>query len=488
MASRILIIEDDKTMSALYRTALSSCGHQIKQIERGDEGLKVACEESFDVILSDMVLPGMDGLDLIDQVHRIKPFVPIILLTGQGSAETAIEAMKRGAYDYLLKPIQLGELIEVVQKAIANSHIQSRLVRVGDLASGAAKGLSMIGSSAAMQQIFKEIGRVAAKPVTVLIRGETGTGKELVAQAIYQHSDRGQKPFVVVNCAAIPETLLESELFGHERGAFTGAQTRRIGRFEQAHNGTLFLDEIGELSPGTQSKLLRALQEKVIQRLGSNETIPVSVRVLAATNRNLEEGIRDRQFREDLYYRLSDATIMLPPLRTRRDDIPELISHFILAHSRDLGLQQPGITVEAVDYLSQQEWPGNVRQLQSFIRQAILASRGYAISLETVKLMQQREVHSDREEMEPFREYVAQALDHASTEKEPDAYAAVMGIAEKELLTQAIQRSKGNQSLAARWLGISRLTLRSKLTELGLREVPVKENSNGTGVGDGAEI
>ncbi len=293
---------------------------------------------------------------------------------------------------------------------------------------------------------------------------------------------------MVVNCAAIPETLLESELFGHERGAFTGAQTRRIGRFEQAHNGTLFLDEIGELSPGTQSKLLRALQEKVIQRLGSNETIPVSVRVLAATNRNLEEGIRDRQFREDLYYRLSDATIMLPPLRTRRDDIPELISHFILAHSRDLGLQQPGITVEAVDYLSQQEWPGNVRQLQSFIRQAILASRGYAISLETVKLMQQREVHSDREEMEPFREYVAQALDHASTEKEPDAYAAVMGIAEKELLTQAIQRSKGNQSLAARWLGISRLTLRSKLTELGLREVPVKENSNGTGVGDGAEI
>jgi len=468
-------------MAGLYRAALSSCGHTVTIASRGDTGFKMAEEGDYDAILSDFLMPGLDGLNLLDKLHGSKPFVPVILLTGHGSAETAIEAMKRGAYDYLLKPVQIDELMETVQKAIANSHIQSERVRVGTAqetkgAPEKAEGRVMVGSCAAMQRIFKEIGRIAAKPVTVLIRGETGSGKELVAQAIYQYSDRKGKPFVVVNCAAIPETLLESELFGHEKGAFTGAQARRIGRFEQADKGTLFLDEIGELSPGTQAKLLRALQERVIQRLGSNEPISVDVRVLAATHRNLEEAIREKQFREDLYYRLSDATISLPALRERREDIPEMIEYFVALQSRQLGVQRPVLPREVVDYLAALPWPGNVRQLQSFVRQAILASRGYAISLDMARDLASREgkpVAAGKEgsaDERPFSEFVAQVLEQAASEKEPDAYAVVIRAAERELLSKAIDLSKGNQSLAARWLGISRLTLRTKLTELGLRE------------------
>ncbi|MDE1171458.1 MAG: sigma-54 dependent transcriptional regulator [Verrucomicrobium sp.] len=461
--SRILIIEDDRAVGGIYQAALLSCGHEVRWEERGDAGADAAEEEQFDAVLSDVRLPGLDGLGVLDRLHRSNPRVPVILLTGQGSAETAIEAMKRGAYDYLLKPVQIGELIEVVQKAVANSRIRSQEVRVGGRNG---EGISFVGHSEAMQRVFKEIGRVAARPVTVLIRGETGTGKELAAQAIYQHGDRRDRPFVVVNCAAIPETLLESELFGHERGAFTGAQARRIGRFEQAHEGTLFLDEIGELTPGTQSKLLRALQERVIQRLGSNDSIPVDVRVLAATNLNLEQAIQERLFREDLYYRLSDATVRLPPLRERPNDISELVAHFIVHQARDLGLQQPGITPRAVEYLQKQAWPGNVRQLQSFVRQAILASRGYAISLEMVQALV-GEPSLGRDHATPLRDEVARALDRAAADGKPAAYAEVMRFSEREIIMQAIARSKGNQSLAARWLGISRLTLRNKLAELG---------------------
>ncbi|SDU14147.1 two-component system, NtrC family, nitrogen regulation response regulator GlnG [Verrucomicrobium sp. GAS474] len=480
MSGHVLVIEDDRAMGALYRSALSSCGHQVSIADRGDTGYQMAKEGNYDAIISDFMMPGLDGLDLLEKLRASNPFVPVILMTGHGSAETAIEAMKRGAYDYLLKPVQLDELMETVEKAIVNSRIQTQSVRVGTPAEAGkeGEGLHMVGSCPAMQKIFKEIGRIAAKPVTVLIRGETGTGKELVAQAVYHYSNRKGKPFVVVNCAAIPETLLESELFGSEKGAFTGAQARRIGRFEQAHTGTLFLDEIGELSPGTQAKLLRALQERVIQRLGSNEAISVDVRVIAATNRNLEEAIQEKQFREDLYYRLNDATISLPPLRERQGDVPELIGYFISHHAKDLGAQRPGITPETVDYLASLPWPGNVRQLQSFLRQAILASRGYAISLETVKEMLSREGKTgggkgaaDR----PFRDFIAEVLEGASTAKEPDAYAVAIRAAERELLSQAIRLTKGNQSLAARWLGISRLTLRTKLTELGLREASEKE-------------
>ena len=467
MPAEILIIEDDRSLAMLYRTALAStCGHRVTLVHDGLDGLKMVQERDFEIILTDFKLPGLDGLELIERIHQLKPFTPVILITSSVSADTAIEAMKRGAYDCLMKPVEFPELIEVVQKALATSRAHSRL------AIGETKGadLAFVGSSRGMRQLFKEIGLIAAKPVTVLIRGETGTGKELVAQALYQHSDRKQKPFVIVNCAAIPETLLESELFGHERGAFTGAGTRRIGRFEQADHGTLFLDEIGELTPGTQSKLLRALQEKTIQRLGSNESIPVDVRVVAATHRDLEQLIPQRQFREDLYYRLSDATLSIPALRERREDIPDLIAHFIARHSHDLAIPQPAVLPDAVKYLRELDWPGNVRQLQSLVRQAILASHGYAITLEIVRDLCADTPGSSKKSQVPFREYVRQILEKsaAAAPGEALAYARATHELEIELLSQSIQLARGNQSLAARWLGISRVTLRNKLNEFGL--------------------
>src|SRR5262245_14288625 len=322
MKSRILLIEDDPGITITLQRLLAGEGHEVVVEKRGDSGLARARAEDCDVVLCDLKLPGLSGLDLVRELHEAKPRLPIILMTAHGTTETAIEATKRGAFDYLLKPFEMPELLEVVSKALMTSRLMSEPVNVG---TPGVRGDTLIGSSRGMQEIYKEIGRVAMKPVNVLIRGETGTGKELIARALCQHSDRAGAPFIAINCAAIPETLLESELFGHERGAFTGADARRLGRFEQASGGTLFLDEIGDMTLGTQVKLMRVLQEKCIQRLGGKETIPVDVRVVAATHRDLEAAIQQKQFREDLYYRLSVVVLALPPLRQRREDIPELV-------------------------------------------------------------------------------------------------------------------------------------------------------------------
>ncbi len=275
-------------------------------------------------------MPGLNGLELVRELHAARPRLPILMMTAHGTTETAIEATQSGAYDYLLKPFEMPELLE---SGRAGRRRQPAHVRAGAARRTGPARAAIVGNSRAMQSIYKEIGRIAAKPVSVLIRGETGTGKELIARAIYQHSDRANAPFVAINCAAIPETLLESELFGHERGAFTGAESRRIGRFEQADQGTIFLDEIGDMTPGTQVKLMRVLQEKSLQRLGGKETIPVDVRVIAATHRDLEAAIRQNQFREDLYYRISVVVLNLPPLRERKEDIPDLV-RFLSAEIR----------------------------------------------------------------------------------------------------------------------------------------------------------
>ncbi len=466
MTREILIVEDDPGVAAIYQKILGpAIPHRTVWAQDGNTGLKLALERDFDLVITDFRMEGIDGLQLIQEVHRKKPSLPVILITVSKSSEIAINAMRQGAYDCLTKPVSFFELIDVVKKALFTS---ADLPSIEKPREPEEEGSALVGSSRNMTQLFKEIGRIAATPVTVLIRGETGTGKELVAQALYQHSDRNDKPFVAVNCAAIPETLLESELFGNEKGAFTGAQTRRIGRFEEAHHGTLFLDEIGELSPGTQSKLLRALQERVIQRLGSNETIPIDVRILAATHRNLEEAIPRREFREDLYYRLGDATLLIPPLRERREDIPALVAHFVTGHSLALNIRQPHVQPEAVAYLQDLDWPGNVRQLQSFIRQAILASRGYAITLEIARSLLPPSP-SNKKKPAPFREYARQILERAAADSHFSAYAHTIREAETELLSQAIQLSAGNQSLAARWLGISRPTLRTKLNDLGVQ-------------------
>ena len=464
-APRILLIEDDCAIVSSLQQVLGADGFSVAVATRGDEGLARAQGEDWDVVLTDLKLPGLSGMELIRQLHTTKPSLPIILMTAHGTTETAIEATKTGAYDYLLKPFEMPELLELLDTAVTSSRLMSEPVELG---AASTTRDAIIGQSRVMQNIYKEVGRVASKPVTVLIRGETGTGKELIARAIYQHSERAREAFVAVNCAAIPETLLESELFGHERGAFTGAESRRIGRFEQADHGTLFLDEIGDLSPGTQAKLLRVLQEKSFQRLGGKETIHVDVRVVAATHCDLERAIRERQFREDLFYRLTVVVVTLPPLRDRKEDIPDLVRYFLHKYGSELGAGQASIQPDAVQYLQAQYWPGNVRELENAVRKLLLNARGFSIGLEQVRATVGVANVPSRTSEQSLRDQAAELLAAAQRGELENAHAQILAAAEKEIFAQAIELARGNQAKAARWLGISRLTLRERLTQLGL--------------------
>jgi nitrogen regulation protein NR(I) len=465
--AKILLIEDDLSITAALQQVLAQDGHVISTEERGDTGLARAQQGPFDVVITDLRLPGLSGLDLVRELHLAKPRLPIILITAHGTTETAIEATKFGAYDYLLKPFEMTELLDLVGKAVASSRLMSEPVQWG---AADPEHDAIVGNSRAMQAIYKEIGRVATKPVTVLIRGETGTGKELIARAIYQHGDRAHAPFVAVNCAAIPETLLESELFGHERGAFTGAEARRIGRFEQAHRGTIFLDEIGDLTPSTQAKLLRVLQERCLQRVGGKETIPVDVRIIAATHRNLESAMQDKQFREDLFYRLSVAVIDVPPLRERLDDIPDLVRYFLRKHGPDFGVPDPSVLPEAIQWLQSQTWPGNIRQLENVARKVLLLAQGFTITPDHVRAVtgSSSAVGLASAPAQSLRDLVGELLAAAQRGELADAHSRLLSAAEKEIFTQAIQLARGNQAKAARWLGVSRITIREKLTQFGI--------------------
>ena len=463
---RILLIEDDSGIAEALKKDLQTEGYQVSVAARGDEGNSLAQKETWEVVITDMKMPGLSGLDLVAQLHAAKPKLPIIMMTAFGTTETAIEATKLGAYDYLLKPFDMGEMLDLVARAVGSSRLMSEPIDMGQICGAQS---AIIGSSRAMQAIYKEIGRVAATAVTVLIRGETGTGKELVARAIYQHSARSAQAFIAVNCAAIPETLLESELFGHERGSFTGAHTRRIGRFEQANRGTIFLDEIGDLSLSTQVKLLRVLQEKYIQRVGGNEKIPVDVRVLAATHRDLEAAIHERQFREDLLYRLSAVTITLPPLSERREDIPELVRYALVRIAVEVEVQSPSIQPEALTFLQNQAWPGNVRELENVVRQSLLLARAYPVSLEHAQEAYSRTRGPLTASDQTIAAYLSELLARAQHGELTGARSQMIEEMERELFTKAIQLAEGNQARAARWLGVTRTTLREKLTHLGLR-------------------
>lgn len=465
MKSKILLIEDDASTAAALEKVLRAEGHDVHLAARGDEGLHRAKQDDYQVVITDLRLPGLGGLELVAALHAAKPKQPIILMTAHGTTETAIEATKRGACDYLLKPFEADELLDLVASAVASSRLMSEPVEMGE---SHADRSAIIGKSRAMQSIYKEVGRVAATPATVLIRGATGTGKELIARAIYLHGDRADKPFIAVNCAAIPDALLESELFGHERGAFTGAQARRIGRFEQAHGGTIFLDEIGDLNANTQGKLLRVLQERCIQRLGSETYIPVDVRVLAATHRDLETAIQEKEFREDLYYRLSVVTITMPALRERPEDIPDLAKYFIRRYGRELGLDAPAVQPEVVSYLQSQPWPGNVRELENVIRQSLLLARPFAINLEHVQQVLAKTRKPAGDSSQTHSAYIKDLLARVQSGEAQDAYAQMIAHLEPELFKQAIQLAQGNQAKAARWLGVTRLKMREKLTEFGL--------------------
>jgi DNA-binding NtrC family response regulator len=387
-------------------------------------------------------------------------------MTAHGTIETAIEATKLGAYDYLQKPFEMQALFGVLHRALDAGRLMREPIALPD---GAARdGTALVGTSRAMHEVYKEIGRVAAKPVTVLIRGETGTGKELIARAIYQHSPRAKAPFIAINCAAIPENLLESELFGHERGAFTGAEQRRIGRFEQANKGTLFLDEIGDLPPNTQVKLLRVLQQQIFQRVGGAESISVDVRVIAATHRNLESMIQQGRFREDLFHRLNVVCLQLPPLRERRGDIPVLVRHFLRQYALEFGIETPAISSDAVAALQVHSWPGNVRELENITRRLLLAARGLSINAEAVRQTLSARRAEGPQAGHSFTSFAGELLARAQKDELQDAHVRMLAEAEREVLTQAIRLAQGNQAKAARWLGLSRLTLREKLKHLGL--------------------
>ncbi|HXT10912.1 MAG TPA: sigma-54 dependent transcriptional regulator [Candidatus Angelobacter sp.] len=465
MQANIILIEDDRSTAAALEKVLQDEGYSVTVARRGDQGLTEARQRSCDLVITDLRLPGLSGMELIAQLHTAKPKLPIIMMTAHGTTETAIEAMKLGACDYLVKPFEADELLDLAASAVASSRRMSESVEIGEARSSPR---AIIGTSRVMQNIYKEIGRVAATPVTVLIRGATGTGKELIARAIYQHSDRADKPFIAVNCAAIPENLLESELFGHERGSFTGANSRRIGRFEQAQGGTIFLDEIGDLSANTQAKLLRVLQEKCFQRVGGDEILSSDVRVLAATHRDLEAALQEKEFREDLFYRLSVVTITLPPLSERTEDIPELVKFFMQRYAGELGVENPSIQPDAIAFLQSQQWPGNVRELENAVRRAMLLARPFAVSLEHVQQILATSRKPVGAANQTHAAYVADLLARVQRGEEDGAHAKMIADLEPELFSQAIQLAQGNQAKAARWLGVTRLKMREKLIQLGL--------------------
>jgi nitrogen regulation protein NR(I) len=462
---QILLIEDDAALAVVIRDALEANGYQVALANDGNEGFALARKNSYDALLTDFQMPGPDGLDIVRKLHEEKPHLPVILMTAHHSTDVAIRATRQGAWDYLMKPFPLTTMLHLIERAVECSRLAARPV---EIEREVAEGDSIIGRSPVMQEIYKEIGRVAAKPVTALIRGETGTGKELVARALVRFSDRLQKPFVTVNCAAIPETLLESELFGHEKGAFTGADARRIGRFEQADKGTLFLDEIGELSLGTQAKLLRVLQEKTISRVGGRENIEVDVRIIAATHVDLEGAIAAKRFREDLFYRLNVVTLALPPLRERREDIPLLVQYFLRRHGETLEISQPTLRPEALEYMEKQPWPGNVRQLENVLRKALLSARGYPVGIADLEKNLPTPVDAATSTLVSWQKFVTGMVEAASRGEIEDAMKILQSKMEEEALRHAIELAEGNQAKAARWLGISLPTMREKLRHYAL--------------------
>jgi len=465
---KLLIIDDEPSVVYSLQRGLESDTLTVLSAHTARAGIDIVRTERPDAVICDVRLPDMTGLEAYDQIRQIDPRLPVIVITAYATTETAIEATKRGAFEYLLKPLDLPRLREVVGRALELSRLTRVRAVFDDEAPGDESEDRIVGRSAAMYEIYKSIGRVAPQDVTVLILGESGTGKELVARAIYQHSRRSQAPFVAINCAAIPEPLLESELFGHERGAFTGADRRRIGKFEQAHRGTIFLDEIGDMTAATQAKVLRILQEQRFERVGGNETIQVDVRVIAATNHNLEELVSAGRFRQDLLYRLNGFTICLPPLRDRRDDIPLLIEHFRKQVNRELGRQVQSVGPRAMLLLSQYHWPGNVRELYSTIKYAAVRATGDVITVDCLPESLRREMVTPSGPAAGEQFDIAALIRRMVANREPDIYQTVHAEIDRLLLEEALASCRGNQVEASEVLGISRNTLRAKLRTIGL--------------------
>jgi len=471
---KVLIVDDDPSMRYSLTRMLEGQGLKVTPAKNGAEAISQFFADSPDLVVMDIKMPGQSGLDVLREIKEKDPKALVILMTAFGTTETAIEAMKFGAFDYILKPFDIPRMRTLVEQALEVSRMMKRMVSYPDRPEGEIAAESIVGSSQAMQEIYKMIGQVAPTDVTVLLRGESGTGKEMVARAIYHHSRRAEKPFLPVNCAAIPETLLESELFGHEKGSFTGALTRRIGKFEQCHGGTLFLDEIGDMTPATQAKILRVLQDQEFERLGGSERIHVDVRLIVATNKDLEKAMREGGFRQDLYYRLQVVTLHLPPLRERREDVPELVRYFLHKFSPAINPNVQEIYPQALEKLVRHRWTGNVRELENAVKRALVTAKGSTLLPEDFPLdgmgaeMQTASDQGDFEKrLECLMEPVFKILADRSKEM-PDS--DLMSSMEKILIKKALQETRGNQVQAALLLGMSRNTLRSKIERYRIKK------------------
>ena len=487
----VLVVDDDRSVRHMLTQSLESINYKVVAVESAELALVVVAERQPDVVLLDITLPGRSGLDVLRDIQAIDRRLPVIFVTADSGSSTAIEAMQLGAYDYVSKPLDLPQLNRLVEAAIDSRRLMSVPVALSADTTGDQPGKLFVGRSPEILDVFKSIGRVAAQDVPVLIRGESGTGKELVAQALYQHSHRRGLPFMAINCAALPDTLLESELFGHEKGAFTGADRRRIGKFEQCHGGTIFLDEVGDMAPIVQGKVLRLLQDQRFERVGGNETISTDVRVITATNRPLEEMVESKTFRADLLYRLNGMTIFLPPVRHRREDVPLLLKYFLTRALQSLNkLHIEGMSPECLEILMNYGWPGNVREMQSVVQQAVLNAIGPIIIPEFLprEVTRNRSTEPAVAASRPTPAPSPAAETSQSTDDSPlstisdlsqfvddqlrsnpkELYNSVIERVETFLITRVLQQTNGNQSQAAEILGVTRGKIRDRIATFNI--------------------
>ncbi len=468
MAHLLLIDDDPALVPEQVRQTFPAPAHRVEIAGNGAAGIARVLADPPEVILLDLRLPNQSGLEVFEKIRAIDARIPVIFITMAKTADAAIEAMKKGAFDYLYKPLDLQQLRRVVGEALEVARPMRSPVVLTETPPDSEVDGAIFGGCLTMLEIYKAIGRVAAQDVTVLITGESGTGKELVARAIYQHSARSKAPFLALNCAAIPESLLESELFGHEKGAFTGAERRRIGKFEQCSGGTIVLDEIGDMPLALQAKILRLLQDQSFERVGGSETVRTDVRVIASTHRDLRARAVEEKFRSDLYYRLGVFTIHLPPLRERGDDLPMLVQHYLRRFSRELGREVREIAPEAMERLRGYAWPGNIRELQSVLKQSLLHASGAVLLPAFLPDLSasagELTPPSPPAEMQDLKAFIRRRL----TPEADDLYAETHRQVDRRLLPLALEFTQGNQRDAARLLGISRQTMRVKLRALGL--------------------
>ena len=440
--SKLLIIDDEKRMCLVLKAALENKDIAVTTADSGEAALAAMEVEQFDVVLSDIKMPGISGLDVLQKVKQQNPDTEVLLMTAYADTQTAVDAMKQGAYDYIIKPFEIAELRHKINHILEKGRLKSENKGLKEQLKKRYSLDNMIGSSGAMQKVYELVEKVASSNATVLVRGDSGTGKELVAGAIHQLSQNKNDPFVAVNCGALPESLLESELFGHEKGAFTGADKQKPGRFELAGNGTIFLDEIGDMTPATQVKLLRVLQNREIVRVGGIETIPIKARTIAATNRNLEEAVKNKSFREDLYYRINVFPIYLPPLRDRKSDIPDLVAHFLALQN----YKEDAIEPKALKLLIDYSWPGNVRELENVIERSKIMASSHMITVKDLP------PHIRGEADMP----IEINIDNSMT----------LDDMERKMIQQALLKAEGNKTKAADMLGITRRQLYSKMERL----------------------